>query len=59
MHRAQKAWSQQKGYAEEVDAFRAALESGRPPIPYADLLSTATVALRAVQSLRLELPLEV
>ncbi len=52
-------WSQQKGYPEEIAAFRAALDDGEPPIPYAELIAGARTALRAVQALRLEVPVEV
>lgn len=54
-----KLFSQQKGYAEEVDAFIRAVRVGKPPIPYRDLLAVAATSLRAVQSLRMEMPLEV
>jgi predicted dehydrogenase len=52
-------WSQAKGYAEEAAAFRDAIRTGAPPIPYADLLAVTMASLRAVQSLRLETPLDV
>ncbi|MGL5094167.1 MAG: Gfo/Idh/MocA family oxidoreductase, partial [Planctomycetia bacterium] len=52
-------WTQQKGFAEEVAAFKSAVRSGVPPIPYRELLATTAATLRAVQSLRLDLPLEV
>jgi predicted dehydrogenase len=54
-----KWWAQEKGYREEVAAFRQAIATGAPPIPYSDILAVAMASLRAVQSLRLEMPLEV
>lgn len=54
-----KWWSQQKGYAEEIAAFHSAIDSDQPPIPYADILSVTSACLRAEQSIRLSLPLEV
>ena len=55
----QRTWSQQKGFAEEIAAFLTALETGAFPIPPAELLATTAACLRAVQSLRLEMPLDV
>lgn len=52
-------WSQQKGYREEVEAFLTGVREGRTPIPAAELLVSAAATLRAVQSLRLETPLEI
>lgn len=54
-----KWWSQQKGYAEEIAAFADGVWTGRSPIEASDLLRTTSVCLRAMQSLRIELPLEV
>lgn len=55
-----KKWlSQQKGYSEEVRAFYQGVRSGQPPIPYSHMLRVTAASLRAVQSLRIEMPLEV
>ena len=52
-------WSQQKGYAQEIAAFRHGIETGQLPISAAEMLSVTAASLRAVQSLRMETPLEV
>jgi len=52
-------WSQQKGYAEEINAFRFGIETGTLPIPAEEMLAVTAASLRAVQSLRMETPLEV
>jgi predicted dehydrogenase/threonine dehydrogenase-like Zn-dependent dehydrogenase len=52
-------WSQQKGYSEEISAFRFGIETGTLPIPAEEMLAVTAASLRAVQSLRMETPLEV
>ncbi|MBY0588954.1 bi-domain-containing oxidoreductase [bacterium] len=52
-------WSQQKGYAEEIRAFLAGIETGRMPISVDEMLGVTATCLRALQSLRMETPLEV
>ena len=52
-------WSPRKGHVEQATAFAAAVHTGIPPIPYADLLSVTAASLRAVRSIDLELPLDI
>ena len=52
-------WSQQKGFAQEIAAFRQGIETSRFPIPEAEMLSVTAASIRAVQSFRMETPLEV
>jgi hypothetical protein len=52
-------WSQQKGFCEEINAFRFGIETGTLPIPAEEMLAVTSASLRAVQSLRMETPLEV
>jgi polar amino acid transport system substrate-binding protein len=51
-------WSQRKGYAEEVRGFREAIRTGVSPTSLVDLIRTATVCLRALDSLRLGQPID-
>jgi predicted dehydrogenase/threonine dehydrogenase-like Zn-dependent dehydrogenase len=55
----QSWWSQQKGYAEEIAALSAGLETGQWPIDPDEMIGVTATSLRAVQSLRMETPLEV
>lgn len=52
-------WSQQKGYCEEINAYRFGIETGTFPIPAQEMIAVTAASLRAVQSLRMETPLEV
>jgi predicted dehydrogenase len=52
-------WSQQKGYAEEIAAFADGIAAGQFPIDPAEMIAVTQASLRAVQSLRMETPLEV
>lgn len=53
-------WSQAKGHRDEMLAFADAITRGEvSPISPAELLAVTSASLRAVTSLRLELPLEV
>lgn len=54
-----KWWSQQKGYDEEIQAFLDGVRHSSMPISKRELLAVTSATLRAVQSLRMETPLEV
>jgi predicted dehydrogenase/threonine dehydrogenase-like Zn-dependent dehydrogenase len=55
-----RAWRQDKGHAQEVEAFARAVAEGTPaPIPWDQLRAVSLAAILAVRSLREGVPLEV
>lgn len=57
--RTERWWSAAKGYAQQWDAFLAAMKLGEPPVPHAELLHVADVTLAVSRSWRAAAPIEV
>jgi hypothetical protein len=48
----QKFSAQQKGFKEEMEAFSVAVQTGKPAIPYIELLATSRICFAVLDSLR-------
>jgi predicted dehydrogenase len=58
--RRSKAWSQDKGHAQEIEAFAKALRQGGPaPMTWQEMRSVSLAAILAVRSLREGMPMEI